>query len=139
MMGSRFLRRHLLSATIVGLFLAGSSAALAQTLSPGQTLERGQGIYSENRRYYFVMQDDGNLVLYMAGGHALWATGTDGVSVRHAVMQGDGNLVLYDYANKPRWASGTDGQPGSYLVVQNDGNVVLYRPIVPIWATNTVQ
>jgi pseudomonalisin len=127
-------------AVIAALLVLGEAAAEAgpaQTLAPGQTLARGAGMYSANGRYFFVMQDDGNLVLYRTNGRALWATGTDGRAIRHAVMQNDGNLVLYDYAGRPRWASGTNGQWGSYLVVQDDGNVVIYRPLSPIWASNS--
>ena len=134
-----FRRRHVLCALVTGIFLGFGGEALAANLYPGDSLDRGEGIYSDDRRYHLIMQDDGNLVLYAAGGRALWATGTDGVAIRHAVMQTDGNLVLYDYANRPRWASGTDGQPGTYLAVQDDGNVVLYRPKMPIWASNSQQ
>jgi hypothetical protein len=54
-------------------------------------------------------------------------------------MQSDGNLVLYHVNNAPAWASNTAGKPGSYLIMQNDGNLVIYQPIVPVWASNTVQ
>ncbi|WP_218920114.1 hypothetical protein [Chondromyces crocatus] len=133
-----FLRSMSFAATL-GLLTALGGTALAQTLAPGQSLERGNSVRSSNGRYTFVMQDDGNLVLYAPGSRALWATGTDGQAIRNAIMQQDGNLVLYDYANRPKWASNTNGQSGAYLVVQDDGNVVIYRPRVPIWASNTNQ
>ena len=58
----------------------------------------------------------------------LWATGTDGLSIRHAITQRDGNLVLYNHAGQPKWASNTHGNPGARLVVQCDGNLVIYAP-----------
>ena len=70
---------------------------------------------------------------------ALWATGTQGSDVHRAVMQTDGNLVLYHVNDAPAWASSKAGKPGSFLVMQNDGDLVIYQPIVPIWASNTVQ
>ncbi len=95
-------------------------------LHPGGILYPGSGLYSANGKYYFVMQTDGNLVLYQ-GSRPLWATGTNGRAVQRAIMQEDGNLVLYDFQNRPVWASGTHGNWGAYLLVQCDGNVVIYR------------
>ncbi|WP_437680954.1 hypothetical protein [Sorangium sp. So ce131] len=96
----------------------------------GQYMARGTFIDSANGTYRLSMQDDGNLVLYRQGPNPqpLWATGTDGVAIRHVIMQTDGNLVLYDYAGKSRWASNTSGKPGAFLVLQCDGNLVIYAP-----------
>jgi hypothetical protein len=54
-------------------------------------------------------------------------------------MQTDGKLVLYHVNNAPAWASNTLGKPGSLLVMQNNGNLVIDQPILPIFASNTVQ
>lgn len=109
---------------------------MANRLNPGERLLKGESRTSNNGRYTFVMQEDGNLVLYERGGRALWASGTNGSAVSQCIMQADGNLVIYGYP-AAIWASGTAGNPGSYLVVQDDGNVVIYRPNVAIWATGT--
>jgi hypothetical protein len=112
---------------------------MADTLRPDQRLisDRNDSIVSNNGQFRFVMQNDGNLVLYR-GSSPLWASGTDGQDVEFCVMQGDGNLVLYlQGSGRPVWASGTDGNPGSFLVMQDDGNVVIYKPNHPIWATGT--
>ena len=113
---------------------------MSDTLRPGEVLNRGQSLVSNNGQYHFVQQDDGNLVLYKAG-ESLWASGTNGVAVEKCVMQGDGNLVLYRYNGEPVWASNTAGKPGAYLVAQDDGNVVIYYdpPVEAVWATNTPQ
>jgi hypothetical protein len=55
------------------------------------------------------------------------------------IMQTDGKLVLYHVNNAPAWASNTLGKPGSLLVMQNNGNLVIDQPILPIFASNTVQ
>lgn len=87
------------------------------------------------------MQGDGNLVLYRSdNARALWATGTWGRPVNHAIMQVDGNFVCYDAGGRAYWATGTDGHPGAYVTLQTDGNLVVYTPSnVPLWASNTVQ
>jgi hypothetical protein len=105
-------------------------------LAGGEQLLRGDWLTSGDGRFTFILQDDGNLVLYGPYG-AKWASGTAGRAVARCVMQGDGNLVLYDYASRPVWASNTPWQPNSRLVVQSDGNVVIYRS-GSVWATNTV-
>jgi hypothetical protein len=112
--------------------------AKADTLKSGQQLSPGQSIASQKGQFTFILQTDGNLVLYR-GTTALWSTRTNGKPVHVAAMQGDGNLVLYDAQQHPMWASGTNGHPGAFLTVQDDGNVVIYTGTKAIWATNTVS
>ena len=116
------------------------STAQGDDMQPGEVLNPDQSIVSANSRYRFVYQSDGNLVLYRAGGTALWASGTNGQPVGVCIMQGDGNLVIYARGGQPIWSSDTWQHPGSRLVVQDDGNVVIYRPDgTAVWASNTVQ
>ena len=88
----------------------------------------GNSIRSDDRRFTFVMQFDGNLVLYGPQNQPLWASNTAGqTTIFDGIMQGDGNLVLYNGQNQPLWASNTSGKPGAWLIAQNDGNVVIYN------------
>ena len=106
-------------------------------LGVNQFLLKEDYIVSADGRHQFIMQDDGNLVLYRLSDHRpLWASNTAGRAVSKAIMQSDGNLVIYGYPD-PIWASNTAGRSNSILIAQNDGNVVIYEPNVPIWATNT--
>ena len=102
-----------------------SSAYAADTLTGGQRLNADQSILSGNGQYQFVMQRDGNLVLYFSG-RPLWASNTAGNSGAFAVMQGDGNLVVYSASGRALWASGTWGNAGARVAAQSDGNVVIY-------------
>jgi hypothetical protein len=91
---------------------------------PIERMVRGDIVYSPNNRFYLILQQDHNLVLYQAGGGALWATGSRGDV---AVVQGDGNFVLYDGYQQAVWASNTNGYgPSVELLLQDDGNLVLY-------------
>lgn len=113
---------------------------MTDRLNPGQSLFTNNSITSADGRFHLIMQTDGNLVIYRnSDNRALWATGTQGTDVHRATMQTDGNLVLYHVNNAPAWASNTAGKPGSYLIMQTDGNLVIYQPVVPVWASNTVQ
>lgn len=93
-------------------------------------------LQSADGRYRFVMQADGNLVLYAPSG-AIWSSNTHGSGANHLRMQGDGNLVIYNHADRPVWQSGTPRHYNAFLVVQNDGNVVIYNDGRAIWATGT--
>lgn len=107
---------------------------MTDTLRANETLDV---LTSADGRFTLVYQGDGNLVLYAPGGHALWASQTDGRARGFAVMQEDGNFVIYTPQSEPIWSSGTPDHPGALLVVQSDGNVVIYQDGVPIWNTGT--
>lgn len=88
-------------------------------------------LVSHNGTFQLILQEDGNLVLYIADSEAqlnrpIWASGTQNQPSDHCIMQDDGNLVIYDNAGNPLWNSGTQGNPGAFLFVQDDGNTVIY-------------
>ncbi len=105
-------------------------------LTPGQSLARGQPLWSCAGNAQLAHQGDGNVVVYDRLG-ANWATNTNGASTSTFVMQWDGNLVLYASSGAALWASGTNGNTGAYALMQNDCNLVVYNAAgSPIWATN---
>jgi len=119
--------------TTVGFSTSGTS----NMLDTNQSLTADQFLVSSDGRYKFIMQSDGNLVLYSVN-RPLWASQTNGKPVTHAIMQSDGNLVLYDAQNKPYWSSGTAGKGTSSMITQTDGNLVIYNSgNHPTWASNT--
>lgn len=102
-----------------------------ERLNPGQYLE------SPNRAYSFVMQTDGNAVVYnRSSGKACWHTNTSGHPGAYARMQSDGNFVVYSAGGSPLYATYTTGL--SRLVMQDDGNLVMYQSgtNTPKWATS---
>jgi len=105
-------------------------------LYPGQSLQRGHGIWSKDGATLFVHQIDGNVVLYH-NGRLLWATATAGQATTALALQSDGNLVLYSSKAVPVWNSETYGRAITGLAVQNDCNVVLYQDKLAVWETNT--
>ncbi len=105
-------------------------------LGPNEGLGVNESVVSCDGRFVFVMQGDGNLVLYQ-GSRALWNTGTHGNAGATAVMQGDGNLVVYSPSGRALWHAGTHGHPGAALAVQDDGNTVIYDRGRALWSTGT--
>jgi hypothetical protein len=60
----------------------------------------------------FVMQGDGNLVVYTFDNQPIWASNTNGNEGARLLCQTDGNLVIYNSENNPIWASGTNARGG---------------------------
>jgi LysM repeat protein len=92
-------------------------------LSSGSALKPGDALTSQNGRYRFELQSDGNLVLTGPTGLA-WDSDTRGEGAATAEMQTDGNFVLYTADRAVVWTAETTG-PGAHLVLQDDRNVVI--------------
>ena len=104
-------------------------------------MAEGSSLKSDNNRYSFNVQADGNLVI-RDGTTPVLTTRTDreGVPPFKLVMQRDGNMVMYDGNGEPTWASNTDGKGrGPFrLIMQDDGNLVIYDlQKKSIWDSNT--
>lgn len=108
---------------------------MADRLTEGQKLVKGESLTSNNGAYTLTLQDDGNLVLAVWG-KPIWSTSTNGQDVVRAEVQTDGNFVLYT-ADKPVWHSDTKGKKQVQLVLQDDRNLVLYSADGPAWSTKT--
>lgn len=116
------------------------------------TLAQNERIDSANKKYFAVMQDDGNFVVYSTSpqngkdkNNPIWDSGSFKIEPKAApyklIMQNDGNAVIYDSNKKVLWASNTDkkGTAPYNFIMQDDGNLVLYdSKKSPIWNSNTM-
>ena len=102
-------------------------------------LKPGSRLYSRNKKYSLILQDDGNLVIYRFLSEPIWHTNTGGRKVTTLYLDKKGNLTLKDKSNKIHWSSNSTGHKDSYLILQDDGNLVIYSQNKPIWASNSVQ
>jgi hypothetical protein len=114
---------------------------MSDRLNPGDSLVRGEKLTSNNGQVELIMQDDGNLVLYLitpppVPSIVLWSakTNEEGKDGLQAVMQCDGNLVVLNRHGVVVWETATPNYPNSIAVVQDDHNFVVYYPT---WATGT--
>ncbi len=112
-----------------------STAPPASYIRTGTRLEAGSELVSANHKYRFVMQTDGNLVLY-EGTVALWDSGTEGHPGAFAILQLDGNFVVY-VGQHALWSSRTNFPGGSKnrLRVENSGYVAIYQGDENYWTT----
>jgi hypothetical protein len=92
-----------------------------------------------------ALQNDGNLVVYSAGGTPLWATGTN--NYRGGIMCTDTQMTANQFIKLPTDTSELsaaivpDGIGNVWLAMQSDCNVVLYQQVTGsnqvLWASNT--
>ncbi len=103
----------------------------------GHEFKKEQKIYSKNKDFYIVYQNDGNLVSYTRDNVPLWASGTNGKQVTKMTFQKDGNIVAYN-DTKAVWSSDTYNKNGQALIQQGDGNLVIYDSNEKaVWSTGT--
>jgi hypothetical protein len=116
-----------------------STGTVNSILKTNDRLTSGQYLLSPDRRQQYMMQSDGNLVLYTwpSSGWPLWNSGTAGNSNAYASMSPSGNLSVYSATNVQLWAANPSGSgSNTYLSIQDDGNAVLYNTTGP-WNTGT--
>ncbi|MGS2716853.1 SpvB/TcaC N-terminal domain-containing protein [Eionea flava] len=120
------------------------SAAGRSQMSPGEGLHTHQYLASPNCRYRFVMQDDGNAVVYNMVAEfpePLYDIGRAGQGPSYFwFQQSDNNLAVYKNETlDATWGADVYDQGGQVLGMQDDGNVVLYRGSDVLWETYTSQ
>ena len=107
------------------------------TKSVGQELIMNDKIFSANREYYFILQSDGNAVIYTKSNKLIWETQTAGYGPHcRFAIQTDGHVVLYSQSDYPIWASetheywdpkyATNTWKPVKMVLENDGSLVFY-------------
>jgi hypothetical protein len=103
-------------------------------LTAGQIIHATQQLTSPDVKSFFVMEPDGNAVVY-SNGVATWNSRTNGRG-SILVMQSDGNAVIYTATNVAAFSTNTYGNPGALMVMQADGNLVIYTAAgVPAWSS----
>ena len=103
----------------------------------GYMLEKGAGLVSNNGVNQFILESDGNLVIYR-GDTPLWSTNTS--NGEKFILQTDGNAVLYSSDNQALWSSGTYtiNNLMNRIVMKDDGNLVIYNGNnIPVWTSGT--
>lgn len=99
-------------------------------LQEGDFLLPGDKLFSQNKAYYLIYQDDGNLVVYeVSTRKPIWASNTKGTYAWRTYMQDDGNFVVYENHAQPVWSSDVyePQYKGSQLVLEDNGKLVIYN------------
>ena len=106
-----------------------------KTWYKGESLKRRQFFASENKKFFILMDNDGDLLLcHTKRNRVLWRRNTGG-SGNRLVMEANGNLAIYDNRGNIIAESGTGGR-GEYMQLEDDANMVIYNSNqVAIWST----
>jgi len=126
-----------------GIVLTATPAAAATgytyTVPAGTVMSNGDSIRSSKGQFQFVMQADGNAVIYGTGNQVLWQSGTSGNANARLVPQSDGNVVIYRASGASLWQSGSSGKGGTRFTMGDDGNAAMLNGSAPVWATFSHQ
>ncbi len=103
-------------------------------LCAGDEMRTGEYIHNHNKSdegpnapHAMVLTEDGNLVIYGAGGNVVWESGTDAQGIDRLIVQEDGDVVLVSAGGATRLHTGTAGDPGAYLRLNNEGLLVVHK------------
>jgi hypothetical protein len=105
-----------------------------------RSLTKGVCISSKNRKYFAIMQNDGNFVVYKlekGSKTAVWSTHTGGNKSAYLKMQADGNMVVYNASSKALFSTKTNfGSKYNYaLTLTDNGNLQLTKNNSIIWSS----
>ncbi|MFN8607633.1 MAG: hypothetical protein U0931_08885 [Vulcanimicrobiota bacterium] len=117
-------------------------AAVQDLINSGCELPNGGVLESRSGRYRFVVQTDGNCVVYRMDGSGLvpvWATQTHGGGVRVGLDSRGKMRVLQGVSEI--WSTPAYDEGFYQLQIQDDGNLVIYRrsgnAAMPVWASGS--
>jgi hypothetical protein len=103
-------------------------------LSPGDTIQPGECMWSFSRAYSFCMSYGGDLTeVQESDATTLWSLSSKigaGALVpgAFATYQSDGNFVVYPPGGGTAiWSTGTFTSAGGHFSIQDDGNIVIYN------------
>jgi hypothetical protein len=119
-------------------------------LASGHSLSENEYLASPGKKFYAIMQKDGNFCVYRGSGPSdrknfVWETNTPGTGPTFALLE-DGNFCIYrgtapSNRKSLAWESKTSGKGQSFLLMQDDGNLCIYRGSGPsdnkgfVWGT----
>ncbi len=125
------------TATIFSLTAASCTPTNAKmSLNPGETLNPGESIWSENG-YQALMQTDGIFVIVKPDGTSGWHTPPPGTAGSTLTLQTDGNLVLKGPDGTVLWqthTASTDTVPAQ-LIMRTDGLLSLNVNGTRLWSS----
>eukprot|EP00545_Synedropsis_sp_CCMP1620_P000405 CAMPEP_0119032184 /NCGR_PEP_ID=MMETSP1176-20130426/41921_1 /TAXON_ID=265551 /ORGANISM="Synedropsis recta cf, Strain CCMP1620" /LENGTH=553 /DNA_ID=CAMNT_0006988595 /DNA_START=200 /DNA_END=1861 /DNA_ORIENTATION=+ len=106
-------------------------------LQSGASMSRNEAVYSPNGLYSFVMNENGDLILFGGDDEVLWRA--DGEGAEKCYMQSDGNLLLRKADRSSTWKSHTNGNYGAYLILDRGGQLAIISDdkdsTMPLWIT----
>jgi len=113
---------------------------VSNQLTYDQNLESGSYLQSLSSEFVFMLQEDGNLVIYDTWFKTVkWSSDTSGQGQAPYNLYLNSNTVLsyYDKNNNVVYTFPIFFSPIAILVMQSDGNLVIYSGTSVLWSSNT--
>ncbi len=113
------------------------------TLECGDILYINHKMYSENGKYYTMLQRDANIGVFRSndGGavYGILALGQPESNKHFAILQGDGNFAIYNASGVAIWCTYAVNQNGVKNVakVLNDGTLAVLSENLCVWETKS--
>ncbi|XP_046880371.1 mannose-specific lectin-like [Hypomesus transpacificus] len=106
-------------------------------MSKFDELRKGDYLWSNNKEYKAVFQEDGNFIIY--GWKSMWNSDTAGQrDAWRLCMQDDCNLVMYKRDDKAMWHTNTHTSNGGRMCrlwLRDDGTMVIEKDGEEVWSS----
>ena len=105
----------------------------------GEQLQEGQVKYSDNREYFLILENDGQLGIFNQNETKLWSSGPTASGSSYLIMQADGNLSIYNKTsnNKNVWSTKSNGLDRTHASIDNDGVLRVWNKLNQIvWSSS---
>ncbi|KCZ63734.1 hypothetical protein L53_04365 [Hyphomonas sp. L-53-1-40] len=98
-----------------------SNDAIIPSISLGTVMDIGERHYTQDKQYFLVLQEDGNLVVYDANSVFVWDSHTSAgtpLTAKHAELKVSGNFVLEDGSDAVIWQTGVENTR-AHVAIEN--------------------
>jgi hypothetical protein len=95
----------------------------------GQKISINSMVFSNAKAYNFIIQKDGNLVIYKDVTIPIWESNTAGTPASILELTKDGNLVLKDNKNIIYWSTNTSNNPNGSFTICDDGVLRVFNNV----------
>jgi len=112
--------------------------AVGDELLPGQSLLRGQGLLSVDRRYIAALRNNGMFVIYDIENDAVEFE-AEMTAGEKATFGGNGNFKIRDANGKKVWESGSSHGNPQNLVMGDNGRLLAFGDDGVFWRSNRHQ
>lgn len=107
------------------------------TLKPGEMLEVGDCLVSNNRKFKLILQKDGNLILFKGQNEIEWSSNTLTDSASSLKMGEDGNLMLNKKNLTSYWSTNNSPARGAELILNDEGIIAITVKDSIFWSSES--
>lgn len=107
-------------------------------MNKGQELKKGQNLLSENGKFKLELQTNGNLVIKY-NEITIWSTDTSGRGERFVMQNDGNAVLYDINNRSLFTTQISINNDSDYIIIQNDGNLALFTGNRVVWTSNSAQ